>query len=50
MENNEVLGKILHTVDGAIYGHNTAVLEPLENLKQFADQRFVQKLEEVKNG
>lgn len=50
LENNELLGKNLHSIDGAIYGHNTSVLEPLENLKRFADQRFVQKLEEVKHG
>jgi len=50
LENNETLGKNLHSIDGAIYGHNTSVLEPLENLKQFADQRFVKKLEEVKHG
>jgi hypothetical protein len=50
LENNEALGKNLHSIDGAIYGHNTSVLEPLENLKQFADQRFVKKLEEVKHG
>lgn len=50
LENNELLGKNLHSIDGAIYGHNTSVLEPLENLKRFADQRFAQKLEEVKHG
>lgn len=50
MENNEVLGKNLHSIDGAIYGHNTRVIESLESLKQFADQRFSKKLEEVKHG
>jgi hypothetical protein len=50
MENNEVLGRNLHSIDGAIYGHNTRVIESLEHLKQFADQRFTQKLEEVKHG
>jgi len=50
LENNEVLGRNLHSIDGAIYGHNTTVLEPLENLKQYADQRFAKKLEEVKHG
>jgi hypothetical protein len=49
MENNEVLGRNLHSIDGAIYGHNTRVVESLEHLKQFADQRFSQKLEEVKH-
>lgn len=50
MENNEVLGKNLHTIDGAIYGHATSVMEPLEHLKNFAQQRFSKKMEEVKHG
>lgn len=50
LENNEALGKNLHSIDGAIYGHNTSVLEPLEHLKSFAHQRFVKKMEEVKHG
>jgi hypothetical protein len=50
MENNESLGKNLHTVDAAIYGHDTSVVESLESLRNFADRRFVQKLEEVKHG
>lgn len=49
MENNELLGKNLHTIDGAIYGHNTAVIESLEDLKKFADLRFAKKVEEVKH-
>lgn len=47
---DEALGRNLHTVDAAIYGHNTAVVESLEALKGFADQRFSKKLEEVKHG
>ena len=50
MENNEILGSNLHTIDGAIYGHNTSVVEPLENLKSFAHERYNKKLEEVKHG
>ena len=50
LEKNEFLGKNLHALDGAIYGHSTSVVESLENLKKFADQRFVQKIEEVKHG
>lgn len=50
IENNEALGKNLHSIDGAIYGHNTRVVESLESLKQFADQRFGKKVEEVKHG
>ena len=50
MENDETLGSNLHTIDGAIYGHNTSVVEPLEHLKTFAHQRFAKKIEEVKHG
>ena len=50
IENNEDLGKNLHSIDGAIYGHNTRVIESLESLKQFADQRFGKKVEEVRHG
>jgi len=50
MENNEALGTNLHTIDGAIYGHLTSVIEPLEHLKTFAHQRYARKLEEVKHG
>lgn len=50
LEDNETLGSNLHSIDGAIYGHNTSVVEPLENLKTFAHQRFAKKLEEVKHG
>ena len=50
MEKNESLGRNLHAVDGAIYGHDTAVVESLESLRNFADRRFVQKLEELKHG
>lgn len=50
MENDDSLGAHLHTIDGAIYGHNTSVVEPLESLKHFAQQRFNKKLEEVKHG
>ena len=50
MENNELLGRNLHTVDAAIYGHDRSVVESLESLRNFADRRFSQKLEEVKHG
>lgn len=48
--NDEALAKTLSTVDRAIYGHNTSVIESLETLKSIADQRFSKKLEEVKHG
>ncbi len=50
LENHEPLEKNLHNLDGAIYGHNTNVIESLEHLKSFANQRFAKKLEEVKHG
>jgi hypothetical protein len=50
LEKNDALGKNLHAVDRAIYGHNTSVMQPLENLRSFADERFMKKLEEIKNG
>ncbi|MBL0742924.1 hypothetical protein [Chryseolinea lacunae] len=50
MEKDDSLGKILHAVDGAIYGHDTTVVDSLENLKQIAGQHFSKKLEEVKHG
>lgn len=50
LEKDESLGKNLQAIDRAIYGHNTRIIESLEELKAFADHRFVQKVEEVKNG
>ncbi|HOX83979.1 MAG TPA: hypothetical protein PLJ60_08455 [Chryseolinea sp.] len=47
---DEVLKKNLHAVDSAIYGHNTSVVESLESLKVFANERFSKKLEEIKHG
>ena len=40
----------LSRIDNAIYGHNTAVVDSLENLRQFADKQFRQKLKEVQHG
>ncbi len=50
IQNDEVLGKNLKAIDGAIYGHNTSVVESLQSLKSFADERFNKKLEELKHG
>ena len=47
---DEQLAVVLRTVDRAIYGHDTTVIESLENLKHFADRRFSEKLEQVKHG
>jgi hypothetical protein len=40
----------LQQIDGAIYGHISNVVEPLEHLKQVADKHFQAKLQEVKHG
>jgi hypothetical protein len=47
---NEKLGASLQRIDRAIYGNQTSVHESLEELKKFADERFLKKLEELKNG
>lgn len=40
----------LSRIDQAIYGRDTTVIQPLENLKVFADQQFKRKLREVQHG
>lgn len=40
----------LRSIDTAIYGHNTSVYDSLNYLKNFADERFTKKLEEVNHG
>jgi hypothetical protein len=50
LQNDEMLGKSLKSIDMAIYGHNTSVVDPLEKLKHFADERFRKKFQEVKDG
>lgn len=40
----------LRKIDNAIYGHNTSVVDALENLRLFADQQFKRKLREVQHG
>jgi hypothetical protein len=50
LEKNESLGKNLKEIDRAIYGHDTRIVESLEHLMVFADERFSKKVEEVKNG
>lgn len=47
---DDTLTQNLRRVDAAIYGHNTTVIESLEALRHFADQRFSKKLEEVRHG
>ncbi len=50
IQKDEALSKNLQTIDGAIYGHNTSVVDSLQSLKSFADERFNKKLEELKRG
>lgn len=40
----------LSRIDKAIYGHETSVVDSLENLKMFAVQQFRRKMKEVKHG
>ena len=47
---DEALARNLSMLDRSIYGHDTSVIEPLENLKGYADKRFTKKLEELRHG
>ena len=44
------LNEHLSRIDKAIYGHDTTVVESLQNLKTFADRQFERKLKEVQHG
>lgn len=44
------LSEHLRSIDKAIYGHNTTVVESLENLKRIAHLEYQRKLKEVQNG
>ncbi|RAV98780.1 hypothetical protein [Pseudochryseolinea flava] len=50
IQKDDQLGKTLHGIDEAIYGHNTQTTVLFESLKTFAQNRFNKKLEEVKHG
>jgi hypothetical protein len=50
LQQDEALRKNLRAIDGAIYGHNTSVVDSLQGLKVYADERFNKKLEELKRG
>jgi hypothetical protein len=50
LEKDELLGRNLSVLDSAVYGYNTNVMESLTSLKDYADRRFNQVLEDVKNG
>lgn len=48
--NDPRLTEPLSRIDRAIYGHETAVVDSLENLKSFANQQFHRKMKEVRHG
>jgi hypothetical protein len=50
MEKDSELGNNLKEIDKAIYGHEAPVLQPLANLRDYAEQKFIRKLDEVKHG
>jgi hypothetical protein len=47
---DEDLAKNLKQIDRAIYSDQPTVLTPFEQLRSFADQRFMKKLKEVQHG
>jgi hypothetical protein len=47
---DESLAKNLRQIDRAIYADVPTVLTPFEQLRAFADQRFMKKLQEVQHG
>lgn len=50
MENNHEVGEVLKSVDRAIYGNETAVIRPLEQLRAYAEKNYLRKLNELLNG
>lgn len=40
----------LQSLDRAIYGNQTSVVDPLKNLQKIAEEHFHKKLEDIKNG
>jgi hypothetical protein len=47
---DENLAANLSKIDSAVYGNNTAVMDSLQHLRSFADERFAKKLNEVNDG
>ncbi|QOI97734.1 MAG: hypothetical protein HRU69_09615 [Flammeovirgaceae bacterium] len=50
LETDSALGPALKALDGAIYGHQTSIDKPMEQLGKMAEQRFLKKLNDVKHG
>jgi hypothetical protein len=48
--NDSTLSEPLRTIDAAVYGHKTNVLQPLQQLREYAEKTFQQKLEKVTHG
>lgn len=49
LDADQELGSSLSVIDQAIYGHQTAVTQPLQALKSIAEQRFAKKLEQIRH-
>jgi hypothetical protein len=47
---DESLATNLSKIDSAVYGNNTTVMDSLQHLRSFADERFAKKLNEVNHG
>jgi hypothetical protein len=47
---DENLAHNLSKIDSAVYGNSTTVMDSLQNLRSFADERFAKKLKEVNHG
>jgi hypothetical protein len=47
---DENLATNLSKIDSAVYGNSTAVVDSLQHLRSFADDRFAKKLSEVNHG
>lgn len=50
LETDTRLRESLPLLDKAIYGHNNLVLEPLNQLKTLAEEKFGKKVEEISHG
>lgn len=50
LETDTRLRESLPLLDKAIYGHNSLVLEPLNQLKTLAEEKFGKKVEEISHG
>jgi hypothetical protein len=50
MLGDAAMGEHLQKLDRAIYGHQTMVIEPLQNLQQIAETHFRKKINDIKHG